>query len=123
MKRLLDGVLDGQGVSWAWEGIKASPAAYEYRNKMEFSFGDREKDGELMLGMHSRGSFYDVVSVEDCKLVDEDYRQILRVVQSYFRSCGAWSQLPRIPGEGIWQGTGGRKRTGKSGKWPGMAYL
>ncbi len=89
VKRLLDGVLDGQGVSWAWEGIKASPAAYEYRNKMEFSFGDREKDGELMLGMHSRGSFYDVVSVEDCKLVDEDYRQILRVVQSYFRSCGA----------------------------------
>ena len=51
VKRLLDGVLDGQGVSWAWEGIKASPAAYEYRNKMEFSFGDREKDGELMLGI------------------------------------------------------------------------
>ncbi len=88
VKRLLDGALDRQEGSWTWEGIKKSPIAYEYRNKMEFSFGDREKDGELMLGMHSRGSFYDIVSVEDCKLVDADYRRILIAVLSYFRFWG-----------------------------------
>lgn len=88
VKRLLDGALDRQEGGWTWEGIKKSPIAYEYRNKMEFSFGDREKDGELMLGMHSRGSFYDIVSVEDCKLVDADYRRILTAVLSYFRSQG-----------------------------------
>lgn len=88
VKRLLDGALDRQEGGWTWEGIKKSPIAYEYRNKMEFSFGDREKDGELMLGMHSRGSFYDIVSVEDCKLVDADYRRILTAVLSYFRFWG-----------------------------------
>ena len=40
VKRLLDGVLEGRQGEWVYEGIKGSPAAYEYRNKMEFSFGD-----------------------------------------------------------------------------------
>ena len=44
---------------------------------MEFSFGDSEKDGPLALGMHKRGSFYDIVSVKHCQIVDEDYRKIL----------------------------------------------
>ena len=46
-----------------FEGIIPSPVHTEYRNKMEFSFGDEVKDGPLSLGMHKRGSFYDVVSV------------------------------------------------------------
>ena len=40
-----------------YEGIKASPNQFEYRNKMEFSFGDEVKDGPLTLGMHKKGSF------------------------------------------------------------------
>lgn len=40
VKKLLDGVLDKQEESWTWEGIKGSPKCYEYRNKMEFSFGE-----------------------------------------------------------------------------------
>lgn len=76
-------------VSDNWfEGIKASPKQQEYRNKMEFSFGDEVKDGPLSLGMHKRGSFYDVVSVTGCQLVDEDYRQILEFVTEYFRNSG-----------------------------------
>lgn len=84
VKRLLDGVLDRQEKSWQWEGIKGSPKAYEYRNKMEFTFGDVSKGGPLSLGMHKRGSFYDIVTVEDCELVDEDYRVILKAVREYF---------------------------------------
>ena len=42
-------------------GIKESPRKTGYRNKMEFSFGDEFKDGPLALGMHKRGSFYDIV--------------------------------------------------------------
>ena len=68
-----------------FEGIKASPAQYEYRNKMEFSFGDSCKGGELELGLHKRGSFYDILSVRDCKIVDEDYRMILKETLAYFR--------------------------------------
>ncbi len=84
VKRLLDACLEGQEDGWQWEGIKASPVAYGYRNKMEFSFGDEEKDGPLTLGMHKRGSFYDVVTVEDCQIVDRDFRLILKTVLKYF---------------------------------------
>ena len=63
---------------------EASPNPWQYRNKMEFSFGDMEKDGELTLGLHKRGSFYDIVPVSECKIVDEDYRKILKVTNDYF---------------------------------------
>lgn len=83
VRKLLDSVLCRQG-DYQFEGIKASPVCFGYRNKMEFSFGDEWKDGPLSLGMHKRGSFYDVVSVTDCQIVDEDYRKILRCVREYF---------------------------------------
>ncbi|MBR6486006.1 MAG: class I SAM-dependent RNA methyltransferase, partial [Lachnospiraceae bacterium] len=68
-----------------FEGIKGSPVQYGYRNKMEFSFGDSTKGGELELGLHKRGSFYDILTVKDCKIVDDDYRIILCETLSYFR--------------------------------------
>ena len=70
---------------YRFEGIKGSPVQFGYRNKMEFSFGDGCKDGSLELGMHKRGSFYDIVSVKDCQIVDEDYRKILDCTLAYFR--------------------------------------
>lgn len=84
VKRLLDSVLERQETEWQFEGIKASPAIYEYRNKMEFSFGDEVKDGPLALGMHRRGSFYDIVTVRDCRIVDDDYRAVLSYTRDYF---------------------------------------
>ena len=95
VKRLLDSVLNAQKDEWIWEGIKGSPVAYEYRNKMEFSFGDEVKNGPLALGMHKRGSFYDVVTVDDCRIVDGDYRLILETVRSYFaeRKIGFYHKL------------------------------
>jgi len=85
VKKLLDSVLNRQKDGYVWEGIKASPKEYEYRNKMEFSFGDEYKEGPLSLGMHKRGSFYDVVHVDDCQIVDSDYRLILSLVLAFFR--------------------------------------
>lgn len=87
IKELLDSVYINRGEkpSYEFEGIKASPNQFAYRNKMEFSFGDEVKDGPLSLGMHKRGSFYDVVSVNDCQIVDEDYRLILTTVLEFFK--------------------------------------
>ena len=85
IKKLLSNCLDGKQKEYIFEGIKESPAVYEYRNKMEFSFGDEIKDGPLSLGMHKRGSFYDVVSVENCQIVDEDYRTILKITLEFFK--------------------------------------
>ena len=75
---------DERTFTYRFEGIMPSPVCFGYRNKMEFSFGDEVKDGPLALGMHKRGSFYDIVSVTDCQIVDEDYRKILRCVLEYF---------------------------------------
>ena len=80
VRRLLDEVCE----SYKFEGIKPSPAAEEYRNKMEFSFGDEEKDGPLCLGMHRRGSFYDVVNADGCRIVHGDFRRILTATREYF---------------------------------------
>lgn len=68
-----------------FQGILASPKEYGYRNKMEFSFGDAYKDGPLALGMHKRGSFYDIVTVDNCQIVDEDYRKILTGILAFFQ--------------------------------------
>lgn len=84
VKRLLEPVLSRQG-DWHYEGIKANPAVFAYRNKMEFTFGDERKDGPLALGMHKRGSFYDIVSATDCQIVDADYRQVLNCTLQFFQ--------------------------------------
>ncbi|MDE6603062.1 MAG: class I SAM-dependent RNA methyltransferase [Lachnospiraceae bacterium] len=84
VRRLLAPVLEKQDGECLFETVKASPAVFGYRNKMEFTFGDEVKDGPLSLGMHKRGSFYDIVSVTDCQIVEEDYRKILRCVRDYF---------------------------------------
>ena len=76
----------GEEHGYEFLGIKASPKKEAYRNKMEFSFGDEYKDGPLALGMHRRGSFYDLVTVSDCKIVDEDFRAILKATLHYFAS-------------------------------------
>ena len=55
--------------------VRKSPRQFGYRNKMEYTFGDEVKDGPLALGMHKRGSFYDIVTVDGCKIVDDDYRK------------------------------------------------
>ncbi|MBU3181953.1 23S rRNA (uracil(1939)-C(5))-methyltransferase RlmD [Clostridium psychrophilum] len=65
-------------------GIEKSPEVFEYRNKMEFTFGDFRKDGELTLGMHTKGRSFSIVTVDDCRIVDVDFREILKLVLNYF---------------------------------------
>lgn len=84
VKKLLESVLCKQEAGYKFEGIKGSPEIYGYRNKMEFSFGDEVKDGPLALGMHKRGSFYDIVTVTDCRIMDADYRKILSCTRDFF---------------------------------------
>ena len=85
VRKLVSEGASAQEEPWEFQGIKASPALYGYRNKMEFSFGDEYKDGPLSLGMHKRNSFYDVVTVDTCKIVDEDYRMILSATLKFFK--------------------------------------
>ena len=85
IKTMMDEAVDGE---YVWEGVKPSPVQNEYRNKMEFSFGDEYKDGPLALGMHKRGSFHDIVNVPDCQIVDSDFRAILTGVLQFAQGTG-----------------------------------
>lgn len=85
IKAMMDEAVEGD---YVWEGVLESPLKQAYRNKMEFSFGDEYKDGPLALGMHKRGSFHDIVNVEQCQIVDEDYRKILETTLIWARESG-----------------------------------
>lgn len=87
VKKLMDDAING-ACEYEFLGIKPSPKQYEYRNKMEFSFGDEYKDGPLALGMHKRGSFYDIVTVTDCQIVDADFRAVLKATLKFFQEHG-----------------------------------
>ena len=88
VKKLIDEVLLPGNEGYEFLGIRPSPRQDGYRNKMEFSFGDECKDGALALGMHRRGSFYDIVNVPECRIVDGDFRKVLAVTLDYFRGRG-----------------------------------
>lgn len=71
--------------SYEFQGIISSPISEAYRNKMEYSFGDEIKEGPLALGLHKRNTTYDIVSVDSCKIVHNDFNIILMAVLNYFK--------------------------------------
>ncbi len=83
---------------WGFEGIKGSPAHSGYRNKMEFSFGDEYKNGPLALGMHRRGSFYDIITTQECQIVHLDFCRILGATLDYFaaRNVSYYKKLQHV---------------------------
>ncbi len=87
VRSLLESACGGDISSW-FMPVHESPVTTGYRNKMEFTFGDSYKGGPLTLGMHRRGSFYDLADASMCELVDEDYRRIVRCVRNYFAAKG-----------------------------------
>lgn len=89
IKRLLEPVLPDNSFDDLFEGVIPSPNQFAYRNKMEFSFGDAYFNGPLSLGMHKRGSFYDIVTVDGCQIIDEDMRCVLMETLAYFQERGA----------------------------------
>ena len=69
----------------SWEGILSSPKQKGYRNKCEFSFGDEHKEGPLALGMRKRQSYYEVVTLTDCNIIDKDYLKIIEATLHFFQ--------------------------------------
>lgn len=83
------GFLESKGVSPVkTEAIEGAPALYGYRNKMEYTFGDFVKDGEMTLGMHKKRNFMSIITVDECQLVDEDFNVILDATLSFAKEKG-----------------------------------
>ena len=68
------------------EPILASAQQWRYRNKLEYSFGQR--DGELVLGFHRRGSWSQVVNAEDCHLATEANNRARNDIREWARREG-----------------------------------
>ncbi|MBQ2626880.1 MAG: 23S rRNA (uracil(1939)-C(5))-methyltransferase RlmD [Eubacterium sp.] len=77
---------DLTGAEKIFEGIRSTPSQFRYRNKMEFAFGDAEKDGPLTLGLHRKNSTYDILTASDCALVHTDFGKIVKCVLEFFQN-------------------------------------
>ena len=73
----------------------AEPAAepWRYRNKLEYSFGER--NGHLTLGFHRRGSWADVIDAEDCLLASERNNEARNLVREWAQREGISAYDPR----------------------------
>ncbi len=64
--------------------ILPSPDPWNYRNKMEFSFGRRD-DGGIELGLHKAGSFQTIIGVNECHIQAAGLNPVLRWMQDAVR--------------------------------------
>jgi 23S rRNA (uracil1939-C5)-methyltransferase len=76
------GGLDG----FELEPIEPATEQWRYRNKLEYSFGER--DGELVLGFHARGRWDLVVDAEDCQLASERNNQTRNEIRRWASTEG-----------------------------------
>ena len=65
--------------------IFESPLKSAYRNKMEYTFADMYKDSPIMLGMHKKNRFYEVVDTKECNLVHRDFEVIRNAIVDFAR--------------------------------------
>jgi 23S rRNA (uracil1939-C5)-methyltransferase len=68
------------------EPIEPAVERWRYRNKLEYSFGER--DGELVLGFHARGRWDLIVDAEDCQLASERNNARRNELRDWARSVG-----------------------------------
>jgi 23S rRNA (uracil1939-C5)-methyltransferase len=76
------GKLDGFEI----EPIEPAVEAWRYRNKLEYSFGERP--GAIALGFHRRGSWSEIVDVDDCQLASEANNAARNAVRSWAHDSG-----------------------------------
>jgi len=56
---------------------------YRYRNKMEFTFG-KDSAGQLTIGLHPRGKYWDVFDLLECHLPSESFARIVEITRDHF---------------------------------------
>lgn len=95
--------------------IMPSPEIWEYRNKMEFSFGYEkmeveEKDGKRVyndinpgIGMHRRGKWETIVPLEECHLISNDLFAIVQVFKKLLRDYPKLKVYNPKTHQGFWR--------------------
>ncbi|MDR0519182.1 MAG: methyltransferase domain-containing protein [Clostridiales Family XIII bacterium] len=86
--QVLEYLHDNKVVPLAYDGIAPAPRSSAYRNRMDYSFGDEVKDGEMTLGLHKRGSYMSVIDTDGCLIVPDDFNTIREAVLAWARASG-----------------------------------
>lgn len=87
-------------------GTMSSPKTFNYRNKMEFSFGasrwltTNEMDDETVvrdfaLGLHAPGRFDKVLDIEECHLADDRTSSVLKTIRNKAMELGVTAHHAR----------------------------
>lgn len=74
--------------------VLGSPMSWNYRNKMEFSFGHTE-EGNFALGLHPAGRKYDLLDLTECHLESGEVAGVLEVARRWARDLGLAPYRPR----------------------------
>lgn len=86
-EKLVEDLLNEYGINPKEHlGFQPSPRIYRYRNKMEYTFGDMEKGGPITLGLHQKGHFMNIITTDECQLVDNDFNIILLAVLDFAKN-------------------------------------
>ena len=91
-KKLIERALAGLPDLPGFE-MRGSPGIWNYRNKMEFSFGDVHppRPGQwLHLGMKPKGRWHTILDLEECRLPSPEAAPLLAAVR-------AWAEREKVP--------------------------
>lgn len=66
--------------------VHPSPVVWEYRNRMEFTFSSHED--RVVLGLHRRGRYWDVLDLEECWLCPPAFVDLVREVRHFASQSG-----------------------------------
>jgi len=87
--KLVIGLLEEHKVPFdEFLGIEGSPKQFGYRNKMEYTFGDEVKGGEMTLGLHKQGRFMSIITTDQCQLVEDDFNKVLAKTLAFCKEKG-----------------------------------
>mgnify|MGYP006286452267 CR=1 FL=1 len=67
--------------------ILRSPRIWRYRNKVDYTFG-RDDNGETVLGFHRKGSYFEILDVENCLIQPKIFDELIDVMRSFAREKG-----------------------------------
>jgi len=81
------------------QDVVGADSPIDYRNKMDFSFGN-DVDGNVILGLHRRGSFIHILPSTQCLLQSEASREIVRRTTDLAQEMQipAFHEIKKTPG-------------------------
>ncbi|MCL2111898.1 MAG: 23S rRNA (uracil(1939)-C(5))-methyltransferase RlmD [Clostridiales bacterium] len=68
--------------------VRQTGRQFAYRNKMEYTFGDEVKGGEMTLGLHKQGSYMSVISTDGCLIVPDIFNRIRSAILEWAHGSG-----------------------------------